>query len=104
MSKFIKICIIFCTFLSLFIVFNKVNASNVNMNLSSNTADNTTYGTNNNVTNNANNTQQSSVVVSNLTSNSYEGLTISDMINIILCSVGIIIVLLGIAILIRQKS
>ena len=107
MIKLNKIIIVMLILFSIFALIYRVNASGINMNLS-NESDYTTYGSSRNTSTSSsrtnNNTQQSSVVVSSASQSTSEGLTISDMINIILCAVGIILVLLGIAILIRQKG
>lgn len=103
MKIFNKLMAIFLVVFCLFTYSYQVNASGVNMNLT----DQTTYGgTTSGVTYSnssaINNVQQSSSVsISN--QNTSEGLTISDMINIVLCAVGVILILLGIAILIRKN-
>ena len=107
MSKLNRVIVIMLIIFSIFAFIYRVNASGINMNLS-NTADQTTYGSSSSSSssssNSNNSVQQSSVVVSNANQNTSEGLTISDMINIILCAVGVILILLGIAILVRQRG
>lgn len=104
MRKFMKILLV--AFIVLFVCsyIYIVNASSVNMNLP--TDDYTTYGSSISDDNSTTNTpiSNSSVVVSNGTENLLDNLTISDMINVVLCSIGIVIILLGFAIIIRQKS
>lgn len=99
MKKVIKILLVISIFSLVLFSLCSVYASDVNMNLT--TGDNTTYGS---TTNNTNNNQNSSVVVSDAPSISLDTLSLSDMINIVLCAIGIILILLGIAILIRQKT
>lgn len=108
MKKIIKMLLVIFILSLIISSFYCVNASDINMNLT--TDDSTTYGSNtaNNTvnTNNStvNNSQNSSVLVSSTPSNALDGLTLSDTINIILCAIGIVLILLGIAILIRQKA
>ena len=73
------------------------------MNLSN---DNTTYGssTQTPTPTTTTNTTNNNAVVSNNSETALDTLTLSDMINIVLCAIGIILILLGIAIIIRQKS
>ena len=99
MKKVIKILLVISIFSLVLFSLCSVYASDVNMNLT--TSDNTTYGS---TTNNTNNNQNSSVVVSDAPSISLDTLSLSDMINIVLCAIGMILILLGIAILIRQKT
>lgn len=102
MEKVIKILLVISIFLLILFSVCSVYASDVNMNLTSN--DNTTYGSTTNNTNSINNNQSSSVIVSDTPSTALDTLSLSDMINIVLCAIGIILILLGIAILIRQKT
>lgn len=102
-KRIIKILFIAFAILLIFNYISTVHASGVDMDLSNDT---TTYGgstqtptTTNNTTNNS-----SSAVVSNNSESALDSLTVSDMINIVLCAIGIILILLGIAIIIRQKS
>lgn len=105
MKKIIKtlliafILLLACTYIS------NVYASGVNMNLSSGN-DSTTYGSTTTNTSGTSTTtpKSSSATVSNPSESSLDALTISDMINIVLCAIGVILILLGIAIIIRQKS
>lgn len=104
MKKIVKILLVVFILSLILCSFYSVKASDINMNLSTN--DSTTYGSNtaNNTNNTINNSQDSSVLVSSTPSNALDGLTFSDMINIVLCAIGIVLILLGIAILIRQKA
>ena len=102
MEKVIKILLVISIFSLVLFSLCSVYASDVNMNLTTN--DNTTYGSTTNNTNNINNNQSSSVVVSDAPSFTLDSLSLSDMINIVLCAIGMILILLGIAILIRQKT
>lgn len=105
MKKFIKIlCIIWIVFLACSYI-STVHASGVNMNLS---GDSTTYGSSSNAnnynTNTYNSNSSSAIVSSTQPESNLDALTLSDMINIVLCAIGVILILLGIAIIIRQKS
>lgn len=107
MKKIIKILFIVFILLVAYNYFFNVYASGVNMNLPNN--DTTTYGTtstNTGTTTGTTNTplQSSSASVSNPSASSLDALTLSDMIDIVLCAIGVILILLGIAIIIRQKS
>lgn len=111
MKKIIKILFIVFILLVAYNYFFNVYASGVNMNLPNN--DTTTYGTtstntgtNTGTTTGTTNTplQSSSAAVSNPSASSLDALTLSDMIDIVLCAIGVILILLGIAIIIRQKS
>ena len=82
MKKVIKILLVISIFSLVLFSLCSVYASDVNMNFN----------------------QNSSVVVSDAPSISLDTLSLSDMINIVLCAIGIILILLGIAILIRQKT
>ena len=86
-----------------------VHASNIDMNLS-NTSDDTVYGsnittnntTNNDAQNNSNHTPNS-ISVGTSSALSSSDLGTGNIINIILIVVGILLILLGIAILIRMR-
>ena len=101
-KRIIKILFIVFAILLTFNYISIVHASGIDMDLPN---DNTTYGNSNNAptTTNATN-NSSSAVVSNNSESALDSLTVSDMINIVLCAIGIILILLGIAIIIRQKS
>lgn len=103
-KRIIKILFIAFAILLIFNYISTVHASGVDMDLSNDT---TTYGGSTQTpttTNNTTNNNSSSAVVSNNSESALDSLTVSDMINIVLCAIGIILILLGIAIIIRQKS
>ncbi len=103
-KKIIKILFIVFAILLTFNYISTVYASGIDMDLPN---DNTTYGNSNDSpapTNTNTNNNSSSAVVSNNSESALDSLTVSDMINIVLCAIGIILILLGIAIIIRQKS
>ena len=104
MKKVIKILSIIFVILIICNYISNVYASGINMNLPNNN-DSTTYGSTNTNTSNTNTTTTtSSATVSNSSEDALDTLTLSDMINIVLCAIGVILILLGIAIIIRQKS
>ena len=102
-KRIIKILFIAFAILLIFNYISIVHASSVDMNLSN---DNTTYGssTQTPTPTTTTNTTNNNAVVSNNSETALDTLTLSDMINIVLCAIGIILILLGIAIIIRQKS
>lgn len=102
-KRIIKILFIAFAILLTFNYISTVHASGIDMNLSD---DNTTYGTSaqSQTQTTTTNTASNNAVVSNSTETALDTLTVSDMINIVLCAIGIILILLGIAIIIRQKS
>lgn len=101
MKKNIKIILLIAFIILLICIYIPcIYASDVNMNLSSEN-DSTIYGS---AQTNTTPTQTSSPVVSDSVEDTLNTLTIADMINIVLCAIGIILVLLGIAIIIRQKA
>lgn len=111
MKKVIKILFIISILLIAYTYICNVYASGINMNLSNN-ADSTTYGssstntssTGTNTSTTTSTQQNTSATISSTSENVLDSLTLSDMINIVLCAIGIILILLGIAIIIRQKS
>lgn len=103
-KRIIKILFIAFAILLIFNYISTVHASGVDMNLSN---DSTTYGSSTQTptaTTNNTTTATNTAVVSNSSETALDTLTVSDMINIVLCAIGIILILLGIAIIIRQKS
>ncbi len=101
MKKIIKILFVVFIILIVYTYISNIYATGLNMNLSDN--DSTTYGS---ATANTagTSTQNSSTSVSNPSESALDSLTVSDMINIVLCAIGVILILLGIAIIIRQKT
>ena len=101
-KRIIKILFIVFAILLTFNYISTVYASGIDMDLPN---DNTTYGNSNDSPAPINtNNNSSSAVVSNNSEIALDSFTVSDMINIVLCAIGIILILLGIAIIIRQKS
>lgn len=100
-KRIIKILFIAFAILLIFNYISTVHASGVDMNLSNDT---TTYGSSTQTPTTTTNTTNNTAVVSNSPETALDTLTVSDMINIVLCAIGIILILLGIAIIIRQKS
>ena len=93
MKKIVKILVILFILFFILNFFNHIYAADVNMNLSN---DSSTYGSNTNK-NTVNNAQSSSVLVSSTPTTSLDELSMSDMINIILCAIGFVLILLGIS-------
>lgn len=108
MKKFIKIFLI--TILVILINIPYINAVGIDMDLDENT-NNTNNTNNNNTVSFFNNTidnddldeEPIQKVSTTSTVDEEFHLTVSDIINIILISVGVVLILLGIAILIRLK-
>ncbi|MFR2535209.1 MAG: hypothetical protein ACLS95_08340 [Clostridia bacterium] len=108
MSKLIKYVTIF---LSAFFVLCTTScyATNINMNLTDGNADDTNITQSNSmntVTTNTNTTSntETTTTVGGVSSTKEEGLTMGHILNILLIVVGVVLILLGIAILIRLKS
>lgn len=108
MKKIIKMLLIAFIFLLAFAYISNIYATTaVNMDLTG-INDSSTYGAASNNTDrtisNTSTTRGSSTTISNATESNLDALTVSDMINIVLCAIGVILILLGIAIIIRQKT
>lgn len=117
MKKSIKILSIL--FVTLLFVVSFSYATDINMNLQSvndsqtlNTSYNNSYSNNASQNTTSGQTSNNSTVlsstssttVSTSSSNSDEGLSFTNILNILLIVVGIVLILLGVAILIRMKS
>lgn len=107
-KKFLKISILLFTFI-LLANSTLVYAANIDMNLSNN-SDDTVYGSNASANNTSNTDTQNnstqtptSISVGTSSALSSSDLGAGNIINIILIVVGILLILLGIAILIRMR-
>lgn len=96
MSKIFKIFIILLAIFIILLSCNYTSFAAVDMNLSSNTA---------NTTNNAstNSTQSTTTTFSSVGTSSFD-LQLNNILNVALIVVGVLLILLGIAILIRLKG
>lgn len=115
MKKLFKIAIILFVFI-LFVGFTVVYGADVNMNLSNTNSTDTIYGNSSNMASNPVNdtmtnsttksdtgTSSSTINVGTSSSLSSSELGASTIVNIILVVVGVLLILLGIAILIRVR-
>lgn len=105
MKKFYKFfLVLFCILL---ISFSSVYAVEIDMNINNSSSNsignNTTDNTDNNVISNNSTTQSDSPKLSTTQTTQDFELTVSDIINIILISVGIVLIFLAIAILIKIR-
>ncbi len=120
MSKFLKLFSIILIVFSLIINFYSVYASDINMNL---TADNSTASTSNDASANKTATNETAtdgqpitsqepttsaslddtIAPASITSATEDGFGLSNILNVLLITVGIILILLAIAIIIRLK-
>lgn len=109
MSKTIKIFSIFLVIFSLLISCYSVYASDINMNLQSNPASSTTNTTTMNQVISGDSQPQSPIdndsytEPSSVSSVAEEGLGLSSILSIFLITIGVVLILLAIAIIIRLK-
>ena len=108
MKKFYKFflvlfCILLISFSSVYAVEIDMNINNSSSNsIGNNTTDNTDNTDNNVISNNSTTQSDSPKLSTTQTTQDFE-LTVSDIINIILISVGIVLIFLAIAILIKIR-
>lgn len=83
---------------------NDVSNSNTNTNTSANTSSNKTNTSTNSTTNTSSNTTNTSATVSSVSSLPESELGLTNILNILLITVGFILILLAIAILIKLRK